>query len=213
MARIDRAERRPQAGSAARYPLHAASAGPGGGLRSEQLSPGFLGGRRRHGLGIGCGKSRDRQRASRSSRHQRTGGPVVAGECSGMWFSGRSFLASARFWRWRGCGAGQTSAGEGGGLYRIAPCRKGADGPRGCASRTHPGVRRNEQHQSGFHFAGRAAAKRRRPRDRSLRFAHPGSGPVLHQARTRIPVPKAATPRTSSTSWGNWWSSRSRSTC
>ena len=58
--------------------------------------------------------------ASGAPWHQRTGGPAVARKRSRMRFAGRSFLASARFRRRGGRGSGQTSAGEGRGIYRIA---------------------------------------------------------------------------------------------
>ena len=45
-------------------------------------------------------------------------GQLVAGERSGMWLAGRSLLAPARFRHQRRRVAGQTSPGEGGGLYR-----------------------------------------------------------------------------------------------
>ena len=112
-------------------------------------------------------KSCHSQRTPGPPRHQRNRGTVVAGERSGVRLAGRRFLAAARLRHdgWR-C-FGETSAGEGRGFHRIPQGRTGAHGSRCRPPRTHPGFCRDEQHESGFHIAGRAAGTKRQHRYRT----------------------------------------------
>jgi len=63
--------------------------------------------------------------------------------------------------------------------------RSGADARGGGAPRAHPGVRQDEQRQSGHFDAGGARLERRAPGARVCRFADAGRWPNVHQSRDR----------------------------
>ena len=168
-------------------------------FRREQLSSRLLGGR----WSIPPLPSQ-REIPSSSKRILPTQAPVNlwaswCGERSGMRFAGRSLLSPDGFRHRGGRGTGQTSAGESRGFHGIAQGRKGDHGCGGRPSRTHTRLCRDGQHQSGFHFAGRAAGKWREHFSRNVQVFYPGSRPVLYEAWNRVPARRTTTLQPSST--------------
>ena len=100
--------------------------------------------------------------------------------------AGRRVLDAVRRRRPGRHGAGGASAYQGGGLYRLACRRHGADAGGGGAARADPGLCRDEQHQSGVSDAERPRRPRRGDRAKFRRLADARRGAVLHQSRPGI---------------------------